>query len=32
MINGHCECGQVRYEVDGEITDDLEQYAAEPPD
>ena len=21
MINGHCECGRIRYEVDGEIED-----------
>ena len=21
MINGHCECGRVRYEVDGDIVD-----------
>jgi hypothetical protein len=21
MINGHCECGRIRYEVNGEITD-----------
>ena len=21
MINGHCECGRIRYEVDGAITD-----------
>ena len=21
MINGHCECGQIRYEVDGDILD-----------
>ena len=21
MINGHCECGRVRFEVDGEIED-----------
>ena len=21
MINGHCECGRIRYEIDGEIND-----------